>query len=112
VTVHELKSAEWSPALDALSRALVGYRAEIEIGSLDLGDQMLAEWVPLIGVTYDRKSDAVEVALDGLDHLIFHPREIYFDTDGEGLLAVTIVNGDGEKQIVRFREPLSLPLPG
>jgi hypothetical protein len=38
--------------------------AEIEVASLDLGDQIQAEWLPLIGITYDPNDDVVEVALD------------------------------------------------
>jgi hypothetical protein len=35
-----------------------------------------AEWPPLRGVAYDPKDDVLEVALEGIDHLIEHPREI------------------------------------
>lgn len=111
MTTRKLERSEWAPALDTLSRALVAYRTEIEIPSLDLGDQVLAEWLPLIGVTYDRKSDAVDLALDGIDHLIFHPREIYLDTDADELLSIAVVDGEGKEQIIRFREPLVLPAP-
>jgi len=52
---------------------------EIEVASLDLGDQVQAKWLPLIGITYDPKDDVVEVALEGLDHMIHRPREMYMD---------------------------------
>ena len=51
--------------------------AEIEVASLSLGDQVEAEWLPLHGITYDPNDDLVEVALEGLDHMIRKPREIY-----------------------------------
>jgi hypothetical protein len=36
-----------------LSQGLVGAQAEIEVASLDLGDQIEAEWLPLLGITYE-----------------------------------------------------------
>jgi Family of unknown function (DUF5335) len=39
-------------------------RAEIEVASLALGDQVEAEWLPLLGIAYDPKDDLVQVALE------------------------------------------------
>ena len=36
-----------------MSKALLGKWAEIEVASLDLEDQIVAEWVPLLGITYE-----------------------------------------------------------
>ena len=58
---------------------LEGKRAEIEVVSLRLGDQVEAEWLPLLGIAYDPNDDIVEIALEGLDHLIPNPREIYVE---------------------------------
>ncbi len=49
------------------SAGLTGMRAEIEVASLTLGDEIQAEWLPLVGIAYDAKDDALEIALDGLD---------------------------------------------
>jgi hypothetical protein len=98
--------------LDRLSTALAGYQAEIEVSQLHLGHQVAAEWVPLIGVVYDPNDDVVEVALEGLDHMIAHPREIYLDSGTAGLASVEIVDDAGDKQVVRFRQPVLLPAPG
>jgi hypothetical protein len=51
------------------------------------------------------------VALEGLDHLIPNPREIYVDDDPLGLLTFEIVNADHAREIIRFRNPLALPAP-
>ena len=32
-----------------MSKALLGKRAEIEVASLDLGDQIAVEWIPMLG---------------------------------------------------------------
>ena len=90
---------------------LEGKRAEVEVASLRLGDQVQADWLPLLGIAYDSKDDIVEVVLEGLDHLIPNPREIYVDDDPLGLLTFEIVNADDVREIIRFRDPLALPAP-
>ncbi|MDB5407495.1 MAG: uncharacterized protein JWL84_2407 [Rhodospirillales bacterium] len=70
MAVRKLEKSEWRPFFDTLSKSLVGKRAEIEVASLDLGDQIEAEFLPLLGIVFDNKDDTIEVALDGVDHLI------------------------------------------
>jgi hypothetical protein len=78
-------------------------------GSLDLGDQITAEWVPLVGITYDSKDDLLDVALDRYDHLIRHPKQIVVDEEQGRLASVAVVDADGTTQIVRMKQPLILP---
>ncbi len=111
MTVRMLEKQAWHPFFDHLSKMLEGCQAEIEATSLALGDQVQASWLPLLGLVYDPKDDVVEVALDGLDHLIHSPRDIYVE-EGNGLLAsVEIIDADGVRQIVKLKEPLMLPPP-
>lgn len=108
----QIDRSQWAPFLDAVTNSLIGKQAEIEVVSLDLGDQIEAEWAPLIGITYDRKDDLIEIALDDLDHLIRSPRELFIDyAVGDVVAAIEIVDGDGNRQIVRFKDPLALPAP-
>ena len=111
MTVRKLDKTQWRPFFDGFSKLLEGKRAEIEVASLSLGDQVEAEWLPLIGIAYDPKDDLVEVALEGLDHLIHHPREIYVDDDVGGLVAIEVVTTDDEREILKLRDPLMLPAP-
>jgi hypothetical protein len=107
-----IKKLQWRPFLDRLSQFLGTKQAEIEVAALNVGDQIEAEWVPFLGITYDPNDDIVEVALEGLDHLINKPREIYFDEDvGGGIAGLEIVTADGEREIVKLRDPLMLPAP-
>ena len=46
-----------------------------------MGNQVRSDWLPLIGVTYDPKDGLVEIALEGLDHMIRGPREIYVEEE-------------------------------
>ena len=100
---------DWKPFFDRLARALENNPAEIEVASLDLGDQLLAEWVPLIGITYDPKDDLFDVALEGLDHIVKQPREVRTDVGGGRLIAIDIIDRDGAQLIVKFRDPVVLP---
>lgn len=112
MTIAKLEKDAWRPYFDNASKILPGKRAEIEIDSLAIGDQIEAEWLPLLGITYDPKSDVVEVVLEGLDHMIHHPREIYVDQEvGVGLKSMEVVDQDNVRQIVRLRDPVMLPPP-
>ncbi len=109
MATEKLDRSAWQSTFDRISRGLDGKRATVEVASLDLGDQVEADWVPIIGISYDPKDDLVEVALEGLDHMIRRPREIYVEQGVDGVHAVEIIDGEGARQIVRLRTPLALP---
>ena len=85
---------------------------EIEVTALNIGDQIQAEWVPLMGIGYDPKDDIVDIELDGLDHIIHHPRDIYLDNGGSGLKLYEIVDAEGIKHIIKLKDRLALAAPG
>jgi hypothetical protein len=101
--------AEWRAFFDSFADALIGKRVEVEAASLDLGDQIVAEWLPLLGVSYDPHDDLLDVALSGLNHLIRRPGEIYVQEGTKGLETIAVVSADGVKQILRLKDPLMLP---
>jgi hypothetical protein len=111
MAVRELEKSEWHRYFDRMSKGLLGARAEIEVASLKLDDQLQAEWAPLLGIVYDPKDDVLEVALDRLDRLIPKPREVYVDEGPPGLTSFEVIDSDGASHIVRLREPLMLPAP-
>lgn len=109
---RKLEKTQWGPYFDRMSRVLAGKRAEIEVASLKLGDQVETEWLPLNGITYDPKDDILEISLgDEVDHMIAKPRQIFLEEDGPELSSLEIVDGDGTRQIVMLRDPLLLPAP-
>jgi len=112
MAAQKIDKSKWQAFFDRLSRGLVGMRAEIEVASLALGDQIEAEWLPLMGITYDSKNDVLEIALEGLDHLIKHPKEVWADAGIGALLNFEVIDGEGVSQIIQLREPLMLPSPG
>ncbi|KXU31494.1 hypothetical protein A0J57_17035 [Sphingobium sp. 22B] len=111
MAAEQIDRATWSAFLDTLTKTLIGKQAEIEVAALDLGDQIEAEWTPLIGITYDEKGDLIEIALDALDHLIRSPRSIFVDHNAGGIVAIAINDGDGRQHIVKLKDPLGLPAP-
>jgi uncharacterized protein DUF5335 len=106
MTARKLEKTQWRAFFDNLSKALQGEEAEIEVASLALGSQVEAEWLPLYGITYDPKDDLVEVALEGLDHMVRKPREIYVEGEAGALASLEIIDADGVKQVVRLRQPV------
>ena len=111
---RKLDKAEWQPFLDFLSKQVEGMQTEIEVASLALGDQIEAEWLPLVGIVYDPKDDIVDVTLEGadhlvLDHMISKPHEIYFAEEGRQFVGLDIVDATGAHHIVKLKDPLMLP---
>lgn len=111
MTARKLEKKEWKPFFERVSQVLGAKQAEVEVLSLGLGDQLEAEWLPLLGLAYDPKNDVLEVALEGLDHLIQKPRDIYVEDGGVGLASLAIVDAEGARQIVKLRDPMVLPAP-
>jgi len=71
----KLEKSQWSVYFDLISKALTGKRAEVEVASLKIGDQIEAEWLPFFGISYDPKDDVIALALEGHDHLIHKPEK-------------------------------------
>jgi hypothetical protein len=89
----------------------MGKLAEVEIASQSVGAQIEARWVPMVGVAYDPGDDTIDIMLEGIEHIVQHPRELYFDYGPEGILSLGILDETNAWQIVRLREPLMLPPP-
>ena len=111
MTVRKLAKAAWQAYFDRMSKAIEGKRAEIEVASLALGDQVEAEWIPIFGVVYDPKSDIVQIASEELDHMIHKPREIAVEEGPGGLESIEVVDDEGTVQVVKLRDPVMLPPP-
>lgn len=113
-TSRTIPQAEWRTFFDSMSTGLMGRQVEIEAASLDLGDQVVAEWLPLLGVTYDSRDDLFDVALSGLelDHLIRHPRQVLVQEGPKGVETIAIVSADGEKHVLRLKDPVVLSTSG
>jgi Family of unknown function (DUF5335) len=112
---RKIDKTEWKQFFDFLSKQVEGTRAEIEVASLKLGDQIEAEWLPVIGLVYDHKDNAVEIDLeaskrDVVDHIIREPREIYFAEEGGRFMGLDVIDSEGAHHIVKLKDSLMLPL--
>lgn len=110
-TTKRLEKTVWKTYFDSVSNILDGKYVEINVAALNIGSQITAEWLPLLGVTYDQHDDLIAVMAEGLDHMIRKPREVFIESEGVDLLSMQVIDGDGISRIVRFREPLLLPAP-
>jgi len=105
----QLSPQQWQRYLDRLSAALTGVQIEIEVTGLGLGAQVQADWIPLLGVSYDPKNDLVAVAAHNVDHIIHHPKQIHVDHELDQVRSIEVVDAEGNHHILLFRAPLALP---
>lgn len=75
---------------------------DVEILSPDLGDQFAAEGAHLYGITYDPKDNALEFELEGGDHRVRQPKEVWIAEELDGFIkAIEIVRDDGTREVAR-----------
>lgn len=110
-TTTKLERHLWKSYFDRVSKSLDGKRIEIEVASPELGSQVAAEWLPVLGVTFDEKDNLLAVIAEGLDHMVRQPRDVFVQAEGTELQTIHIVGGDGISHLVRFRQPLTLGAP-
>ena len=99
---------EWKGYFEGLTRSFQASdtleMVTLEVLSPQLGDQIQAETMRLQGITYDPRSNALEVWLEDLDHLAYEPREIWVMEDEGGFVsAVEIKRANGESEILYIR---------
>ena len=108
MSTRTLAKTDWHAYCDSLSKALAGQRAHIEVGGLRLGSQVAVKSLPLYGITYEPKGETLEIAMEGVDHIIRNPKAILVDDGVGGLRTMEIVDAEDEKQIMQLVEPLML----
>jgi len=76
--------------------------ADVEILAPDWGDQYVAEGVQLRGITYDPRERAIEFELEGGDHRIPQPKEVWTVEEPDGFIkAIEIVHDDATREVVK-----------
>ena len=96
---------------DLLQRLVQGQEVEIEVASLDVGDQIEKDWSLLQGITYDAKQDLIFVATEDFEHTIAKPEDIISVQDDRSINAVYVKDSDGHVQSIKFRQLLMLEAP-
>ena len=107
-TTKQIPQEQWQETFDHFTkrhlRDDLPEAVTIEHLSPDLGDQVQVEAVRLLGISYDPRSDALEVLLPNVDRLVFHPKELWVVEEEEGFLSsVKIVRADETKEILTIR---------
>jgi hypothetical protein len=109
MTARSIQKADWGSFCAAVSEALEGSDAEIEVASIDLGQQVEKQWAPLIGISYDPEDDIIDIALEEVDHIVNEPKELLAEIDDARVSALQITDGEGTRHLVRLKDGLMLP---
>jgi Family of unknown function (DUF5335) len=107
--IQKFDRSKWIDVCATVSIGMLGKRAEIEVVSPADGLLVEARWLPIIGIVYDPVNDTLKVMLDGVDHFVFQPREMYLDFGLGGVQSLGILDNKNAWQIVLLRDPLMLP---
>jgi hypothetical protein len=111
MTMSRIEKSNWQAYFDGVARQLEGMSAEIDVEAMAIGSQVEADWVPLLGISYDPKSDVLSIAVEGLGHLIRRPQTVFVDVELGRLASMEVIDSDNVRHIVKLREPLPLPAP-
>jgi hypothetical protein len=110
MTLRQIYRRDLGAYCDGLSERLASgrHRATIDIELKGMGRETAANARPMLGVSYDPKSNTIEVALEGLWHRVREPRGLYADERTEGVAAVEIVAHDGVRCVVHLDPPIPM----
>jgi hypothetical protein len=112
---QEIPRESWRPYFDGLSKTMGPVEARVEVAGTELGDQVAAEGMTLVGITYDDRDDVVVIGLDArgaraeeLQHLVERPQRIFVATGAGSELVIDIEDSADRKTIVRLDRPAAL----
>src|SRR5687768_17019591 len=78
--------------------------ADVEVLEPELGSQIAIQGERLLGITYDPRSQALELELDVGDHRIFDLFDVWALEDKDGfLISVAVVNKDGSREVISIK---------
>jgi CRP/FNR family transcriptional regulator, nitrogen fixation regulation protein len=106
--LRKLEKSDWRYYSAHLSKALANRRSEANTASLAVSRQVAAEWVPLLGVTYETKEDLFEIALQHLEHRVRFPRTIYVDEGPKGTAGFEVIDFAGLRHSVQLSHPVKI----
>jgi hypothetical protein len=107
--IKKFDKSTWIDVCAAVSIGMLGKRAEIEVVSHADGILIGAQWLPMIGIAFDPVNDELKIMLDGVDHFVSQPREMYLDFGLGGVQSLGILDNRNAWQIVLLRDPVMLP---
>lgn len=107
---REIPRDVWSDYLTLLSSINRAQCVRIEAGGPDIGEQTLAQRLPLLDISLEEKGSSqgsIEVTVgrpgEEITHRILHPERIYADEDESGELeCLDIEDGEHTKTLIFF----------
>jgi hypothetical protein len=105
---RELSKVQWLPFFDSISKGLRGKGVDITISSF-ISDTHQSRLWQLHGLTYDPHDDALIVSCRKQEHVISSPINVRIERDGLAINLIEITKRDGERELLRFIDPLLLP---
>jgi hypothetical protein len=107
---RQIDKSGWRVYCDRLSKQLVGSLWETATASLVVNHEVVAEWLPLlgIGITYEPQKDVLEITLRDLDHRVRRPQILYADEGPQGVAGLEIIDVDSLRHTLTLSKPLKL----
>ena len=79
--------------------------ADVELIGPEIGDQVVASGVHLLGIDYDPHTRALEILLDGGDRRVYEPREVWTVEDSNGFInSIEVILADGTRQVMKIKQ--------
>jgi hypothetical protein len=109
---HEIPKQDWRSTFDELSLTHAGAVVSVEILSPVSGADFEVLELPLTGMSLDRRGREAALAITmargaqtHVTHVIERPMRIFIErTDDERDVSLQVIEADGTKTVVRFRE--------
>ncbi len=77
---------------------------DVEVLTAELGDQFEAEGAHMLGISYDPHTKSIDIDLEGGDHRVYNPSEVWVIEEEDGFLkAIEMASADGTREVVRIR---------
>lgn len=107
MSTKEIKPEEWKKFFDAYTKEHKGWKVKFEVLSEDVGAQVIAENLPLCGITadIDNEISRIEImvgenASKHISHSIANPLRIMLNAPFTGIETLEFETGDGTKTIL------------
>lgn len=114
----EIPREAWADYLNALSNREHDHPVRIRIEGTEVGDQVLADSMPLVGISMELKgsaANAIEVTLahedqQNMTHMIQTPEHLYVEAGADGNVMVLDIEDKARvKTLIFFDRYLELP---
>jgi hypothetical protein len=77
---------------------------DVELLEAELGDQTETAGARLLGITYEPRTNVLELALEMGDHRDFDPREVWVVEEEDGFIsAFEIVSANGLREVITVK---------